>query len=71
MKLILLLNAMNCWLSSKLKIGLVHYCPNISMEKIFTDTEKSKIYFFLNLTLGLSLRSSNKHAGLQNLSIIY
>ena len=52
---------------------LVNYCPNISMETIFINTENSKLSklhkFVLNLSQKLDLRSSNKHVARQNLSI--
>ena len=45
------------------------------METIFRNTENSKTNephkFVLNLSQNLDLRSSNKHAILQNLSISY
>ena len=45
------------------------------METIFMNTEISKTNklnkFVLNLSQRLYLRSSNKHAALQNLSIYY
>ena len=45
------------------------------MEIIFLNTENSKSNkphkFVLNLSQRLDLRSSNKHAALQNLSIYY
>ena len=45
------------------------------METIFMDTENSKKNeprkFILNLSQRLDLKSSNKHAGLQNLTIYY
>ena len=52
---------------------LNNYCPNISMEAVFMNTENNKTKeprkFVLNLSQRLDLRSSNKHVALQNLSI--
>ena len=60
---------------NKLKMRLNIYCPNISMETIFMNTENSKTNepqkFVLNLSQRLNLRSSNKHVALQNLSVYY
>ena len=54
---------------------LVDYCPNMSMEVIFVNTENSKAKephkFVLNLLQTLDLRSWNKYVVLQNLSIYY
>ena len=54
---------------------LNNYCPNISMEAVFMNTENNKTKeprkFVLNLSQRLDLRSSNKHVDLQNLSIYY
>ena len=54
---------------------LNNYCEDISMETIFMKTEKSETNeshkFVLNLSQRLDLRSSNKHAALQSLSIYY
>ena len=52
-----------------------YYCPNISMETIFMNTENSKTNephkLVLNLLQRLHLRSSNKHLALHNLYIYY
>ena len=54
---------------------LDNYCPKISMETLFMNTDNSNTSelqkFVLNLSQGLDLRSSNKHVALQNLSIYY
>ena len=54
---------------------LNNYCPKISMEAVFMNTENNKTKeprkFVLNLSQRLDLRSSNKHVDLQNLSIYY
>ena len=59
----------------KWKKRLNNYCPNISMETIFMNTENCKTNephkFVLNLSQRLDLRSSNQHVTLQNLSIYY
>ena len=52
-----------------------NYCPNISMETIFTNTENSKTNephkFVFNLSQRSDLKSSNKHVALQRVSIYY
>ena len=52
---------------------LDNYYPTISMEMIFMNTENRKTSepytFSLNLLQRLDLRSLNKHAALQNLSV--
>ena len=52
-----------------------YYCSIISMEKIFMNTENSKISelhkFVLIFSQKLNLRNSTKHVALQNLSIYY
>ena len=52
-----------------------NYCPNISMETIFINTENIKTNkphrFILKLPQILDLRSSNKQVALQSLSIYY
>ena len=57
------------------KMKLVYYCPKISMEMIFMNTENSKTNephkFVLNLTERLVSRNSNKHVAHQNLSNYY
>ena len=54
---------------------LVNYCPNITMEMIFMNTEKKKVNesntYGFNLLLRLDLKSSNKNIVHQNLSIYY
>ena len=57
---------------------MVDYCPNISIEMIFMKPIKSVSSktsephkFVLNLSQKLDLRSSNRHAAFQNLSIYY
>ena len=56
-------------------MSLDNYCPNISMEAVFMNTENSKTNeqhkFVLNLSQRLDLGSSSKHVALQNLSISY
>ena len=60
---------------NKKKKKLNNYCPNISMETIFMNTENSKKnephQFVLNWSQRLDLRISNKHVALQNLSVYY
>ena len=64
---------MNFSLSIKQESRLDNYCPNISMEMMLTNTKNTKTNesnkFILYLTKRLDLRSSNKHATLQNLSV--
>ena len=52
-----------------------NYCLNISIDKIFINTENSKTNELhtsvLNLSQRLDLTSSNKHVALQNVSIYY
>ena len=52
-----------------------YYCSIISMEKIFMNTENSKISeshkLVLTFSQKLNLRNSTKHVALQNLSIYY
>ena len=52
-----------------------NYCPSISMEIIFMNTENSKTNgpnkFVLKLSQILDIRRSNKHVALQNVSIYY
>ena len=66
---------MNLWPRLTYKTRLSNYCPNISMETIFINTENSKPNelhkFVLNVAQRLDLRSSNKYVVLQNLSIYY
>ena len=54
-----------------IKTKLAYYYSNISMETIFINTENTKTNepykFILNLSQILDLKSSNKHAALQNL----
>ena len=54
---------------------LDNYCPNISIEMIFINTESSKTNgphnFFVNLSHRLNLRIPNEHAALQDLPIYY
>ena len=54
---------------------LDNYCPNISMETTFMNTENSKTNephkFVHSFSHRLYLRSSNKHVGLRNLCIYY
>ena len=54
---------------------LGNYCPNISMETIFINTENSKTNephkFVFNLSQRSDLKSSNKHVALQTVSIYY
>ena len=54
---------------------LVYYGPNISMGRIFINTENSKTSkqrkFVLNLSQRLDLRISNKHVAFQNLLTCY
>ena len=51
------------------------YCPNISMETIFMNTESSKTNephkFVLSLSQRLDLKNSKKHVALQNLSVYH
>ena len=77
MKLNLLKKSNKSLAENKMKNKIVqnNYCPNISMETIFMNTENSKTNephkFVLNLSQRLDLRVSNKHVALQNLSIYY
>ena len=52
---------------------LNNYCPKISMETTFMNTQNGKTNelhrFIHNLLQRLDLRSSNKHVTLQNLFI--
>ena len=54
---------------------MADYCSNISMEKIFINTENRKTTkphkLVLNLSQRLDLKSSNKHVALPNLPIYY
>ena len=54
---------------------LFNYCPNISMETIFMNTENSKVNephkFVLDSSQIFDLKNLNKHFGLPNLSIYY
>ena len=54
---------MNFKLNLQEKAILANYCPNMSMETIFADTENSKTSkphkFALDLSEKLDLRSSN------------
>ena len=54
---------------------LNNYCPNISLETVFINTENSKTSephkFVLNLPQRSDLKRLDKYAGLQNLSIYY
>ena len=54
---------------------LGNYCPNISMETLFMNTENSKRNevhkFVLSLLQRLDLISSDRHVALQNLSVYY
>ena len=58
---------------NKIKKSLNNYCQNISMERIFVNTENSKRNkphkFVLNLSQRLDLTSLNKHVALQNVPI--
>ena len=60
---------------NEIKTRLNNYCPIITMETIFMNTENSKTNephkFVLNLSKRLDLRSSNKYVALQNLSTYY
>ena len=60
---------------NKIKYEIEQLLLNISMEMMFLNTENSKTNqphkFVLNLSQRLDLRSSNKHAALQNLCIYY
>ena len=63
-KIYFIIKQVNIYLNIHQKTRLVSYCPNINLETIFMNTEKSKankVYkFVVNLPQRLDLRTSNE-----------